>query len=275
MVTRLVRHRSVLLGGLLVAAYLGVALLGGLAVGMDQAVRIDLRSVKKPPTLEHWLGTDDLGRDLLARVVLGARVSLVTSVAAVVGAMVLGTGLGLLAALGGALCDQILMRVTDLLLALPGLLLAIFAVSILGFGLPQLTMAICIYSVPTFARLARGSALVVREAGYVAAAQALGARRVTIGLRHVLPNILSPLLVQGTLRLATANLSIASLGFLGLGAQPPTPEWGLMIAAGRSHLATSPHIMAAPSLALLLAVLGFNLLGDGLRDLSDPRLRRP
>lgn len=271
---RLLRHRSALVGGVLVALYLGAALSSGLLVSAGRASQIDLRNVKKRPSVAHLLGTDELGRDMLARVVLGARVSLAVSLAAVGAAMLVGTVLGLLSALAGAFVDQVVMRVMDCLLALPGLLLAIFAVSILGFGLPQLVVAIAVYSIPTFARLARASALIVRETEYVTAARAVGVPPLQVARRHVLPNILSPLIVQGTLRLATANLSIASLGFLGLGAQPPTPEWGLMIAAGRAHLTTSPHILAAPSLALLVVVLGFNLLGDGLRDLLDPRLRR-
>jgi peptide/nickel transport system permease protein len=162
----------------------------------------------------------------------------------------------------------------DLLLALPGLLLAIFAVSILGFGLAQLTAAIAIYSIPTFARLARSSAMAVRQREYIQAAAALGVSQWRVLLKHVLPNITSPLLTLASLRLATANLSIASLGFLGLGAQPPTPEWGLMIASGRTHLISSPHIPLAPGIALLIVVLGFNLLGDGLRDITDPKSRR-
>jgi len=192
-------------------------------------------------------------------------------VTAVLSAVLIGTVLGVIAAFGSKISDNIIMRFMDLLLALPGLLLAIFAVSILGFGLPQLTAAIAIYSIPTFARLARGSAVAIRQREFIMATTALGMSSFRVLGWHVLPNIVSPMVTLATLRLATANLSIASLGFLGLGAQPPSPEWGLMIATGRAHLISSPHIPLAPGVALLVVVLGFNLLGDGLRDLADPR----
>ena len=272
MMRRFISHRSALLGAIIVTLFVLVAILGERITPYAFDV-IDLPSARQPPSLSHWLGTDALGRDLLTRVIVGARISLLTSLTAVLTALVVGTALGVLAAFGAKAVDSVIMRFMDLLLALPGLLLAIFAVSILGFGLPQLTAAIAIYSVPTFARLARGSAMVVRERDFIQASRALGASMPRMLIRHVVPNITSPLLTMASLRLATANLSIASLGFLGLGAQPPTPEWGLMIAAGRAHLISSPHIPLAPGVALLIVVLGFNLLGDGLRDLSDPRSR--
>jgi peptide/nickel transport system permease protein len=272
-IRRFLRHRSAVLGAVLIALFVIAAALGERLTpyGFDQ---LDLSSAKQPPSLAHWLGTDALGRDLLTRVIVGARISLVTSVTAVFGALAVGTVLGILAAFGSRTIDNVVMRFMDLLLALPGLLLAIFAVSILGFGLAQLTAAIAIYSIPTFARLARSSAMAVRQREYIQAAAALGVSQWRVLLKHVLPNITSPLLTLASLRLATANLSIASLGFLGLGAQPPTPEWGLMIASGRTHLISSPHIPLAPGIALLIVVLGFNLLGDGLRDITDPKSRR-
>lgn len=267
---RFLRHRSALLGTVLILLFVIVAVLGERLTpyGFDQ---IDLSNARQPPSAAHLFGTDALGRDLLTRVIVGARISLVTSVGAVVAALLLGTAFGVIAAFGGKAVDNVIMRFMDLLLALPGLLLAIFAVSILGFGLPQLTAAIAIYSIPTFARLARASAMVVRQREFIQATTALGAGMGRMLIRHVLPNIVSPVVTLATLRLATANLSIASLGFLGLGAQPPTPEWGLMIASGRTHLISSPHIPLAPGIALLIVVLGFNLLGDGLRDLTDPK----
>lgn len=273
MIRRFLRHRSAVLGSVLILLFVIAALLGEQLTPYEFD-RLDLASARQPPSLKHWLGTDPLGRDLLTRVIVGARISLVTSVGAVVSAVVVGTLLGIFAAFGSRAVDGTIMRFMDLLLALPGLLLAIFAVSILGFGLPQLTAAIAIYSIPTFARLARASALSVKEREYIQATAALGTGKARILLRHVMPNIVSPLLTLATLRLATANLSIASLGFLGLGAQPPTPEWGLMIASGRTHLISSPHIPLAPGIALLIVVLGFNLLGDGLRDITDPKSRK-
>ena len=255
-----------MVGGALILLFVVVAIAGERLTPYGFA-QIDLPNARQSPSVAHWFGTDALGRDLLTRVIVGARISLVTSVTAVGVAVVVGTLLGVLAAFGNRVFDNVVMRFMDLLLALPGLLLAIFAVSILGFGLPQLTAAIAIYSIPTFARLARGSALAIRHREFIQASTALGAGHLRQIVRHVLPNIVSPIVTLATLRLATANLSIASLGFLGLGAQPPTPEWGLMIAAGRTHLISSPHIPLAPGLALLVVVLGFNLLGDGLRDL--------
>ena len=270
MIRRFLRHRSAMVGGALILLFVVVAIAGERLTPYGFA-QIDLPNARQSPSVAHWFGTDALGRDLLTRVIVGARISLVTSVTAVGVAVVVGTLLGVLAAFGNRVFDNVVMRFMDLLLALPGLLLAIFAVSILGFGLPQLTAAIAIYSIPTFARLARGSALAIRHREFIQASTALGAGHLRQIVRHVLPNIVSPIVTLATLRLATANLSIASLGFLGLGAQPPTPEWGLMIAAGRTHLISSPHIPLAPGLALLVVVLGFNLLGDGLRDLFDVR----
>lgn len=267
---RFLKNRGAVIGAVVLLIYALVALFAPF-VATHEIAMPNLRNTKAPPSLEHWFGTDALGRDLFSRLVFGARISFVASLSAVGAALAVGTGFGMIAGYYGGRLDELAMRVVDIMLAFPGILLAILVVSILGAGLPQLIVAVSIFSIPVFARLARGSTLAVRDREYVQAIRATGGRDWRILTFHVLPNIFAPLLVQATLRIGTANLSIATLGFLGLGAQPPTPEWGLMIADGRNHLTTSPHIALLPGFVLMGLVLAVNLLGDGLRDALDPR----
>jgi len=233
----------------------------------------------KPPvwhengTTKNILGTDDLGRDLLSRLIYGARVSLLVSVFSVGLAFTLGTFLGSLAGYYKGTLDSIIMRVMDIILAFPYLLLAIVVVAYLGPSLQNAMMAIGITYVPRFARIVRGSVLEECGKDYVTAARAIGARDLRIIFLAILPNCLGPLIVQTTLSFASAILDAAALSFLGLGAQPPTPEWGAMIARSRSLILRASWVMTFPGIAILLAVLGFNLFGDGLRDALDPRLR--
>jgi ABC-type dipeptide/oligopeptide/nickel transport system permease subunit len=233
----------------------------------------------KPPlwhekgTTKNILGTDDLGRDLLSRLIYGARVSLLVSVFSVGLAFTLGTFLGALAGYYKGKLDSIIMRVMDIILAFPYLLLAIVVVAYLGPSLQNAMMAIGITYVPRFARIVRGSVLEECGKDYVTAARAIGARDLRIIFLTILPNCLGPLIVQTTLSFASAILDAAALSFLGLGAQPPTPEWGAMIARSRSLILRASWVMTFPGIAILLAVLGFNLFGDGLRDALDPRLR--
>jgi len=233
----------------------------------------------KPPvwhengTTKNILGTDDLGRDLLSRLIYGARVSLLVSVFSVGLAFTLGTFLGSLAGYYKGTLDSIIMRVMDIILAFPYLLLAIVVVAYLGPSLQNAMMAIGITYVPRFARIVRGSVLEECGKDYVTAARAIGARDLRIIFLAILPNCLGPLIVQTTLSFASAILDAAALSFLGLGAQPPTPEWGAMIARSRSLILSASWVMTFPGIAILLAVLGFNLFGDGLRDALDPRLR--
>ena len=267
---RFLRNRGAVVGAVVLLVYAAVALFAPIVATHDIAM-LDLRNTKSPPSGENWFGTDPLGRDLFSRLVYGARISFVASLSAVGAALFVGTALGMAAGYYGGRFDEFAMRAVDVMLAFPGILLAILVVSILGAGLPQLIIAVSVFSVPVFARLARGSTISIREREYVQAIRATGGRDWRILVFHVLPNIFAPVLVQATLRVGTANLSIATLGFLGLGAQPPTPEWGLMIADGRNHLTTSPHIALLPGFVLMGLVLAVNLLGDGLRDAFDPR----
>jgi peptide/nickel transport system permease protein len=269
---RLLADPNAALGlGLVVLLVLGALLAPTLAPHDPTAV--SLAAAYRGPGADHWLGTDEIGRDILSRVLYGARVSLLTAFAAVGVALGLGLPLGMLAGFGGRAGDLLLMGLMDVLLAFPTLLLAILIVTVLGPGAESAMLAVGLSSVPVFARLVRASALVIREADYVAAARAMGSRPVRVAFRHVLPNATSALVVQSTLRVATAILTAAGLGFLGLGAQPPIAEWGLMLNQGRAYLQTAPHIVLFPSLAIMLAVLAFNLFGDGLNDALNPRLR--
>jgi len=240
---------------------------------------VSLYDQLKPPiwhkggTSKNILGTDDLGRDILSRLIYGARVSLAVAVVSVGLAFVIGTLLGSVSGYYKGVLDNIVMRVMDMILAFPYILLAIVVVAYLGPSLRNAMIAIGITYVPRFARIVRGSVLEECEKDYVTAARAIGAKDLRIIFIAILPNCLGPLIVQTTLSFASAILDAAALSFLGLGAQPPTPEWGAMIAMGRSLILRASWVMTFPGLAILFAVLGFNLLGDGLRDALDPRLR--
>ncbi len=252
-----------------------VALLAGLApfISPFGPLHQDILTRFHAPGAVHYLGTDNFGRDIFSRIVFGYRISLAIAFSAVGFALLLGSGLGLIAAYYGGFLDRILMRVMDVLLAFPIILLAIGILAVLGPGAFNTALAIGIVYLPIFARLARGPALTVITWDYVFAARALGGSAPRIIARHVAPNILAPLLVQATLSLSTAILVEASLSFLGLGTQPPTPSFGLMLASSRDYMLLSPWTSIFSGLAILLAALGFNLLGDGLRDLLDPTLR--
>jgi len=221
---------------------------------------------------EHYFGIDGNVRDVFSRVLYGARLSLIIGLTTVSFAIVIGTTLGLLAGYFGGQVDNIIMRFMDVLQAFPSLLLAIAIVTVLGPGLINALLAIGIIEIPTFARVLRASVLSIKELDYVSASRALGGSSLHIMLRRILPNALTPLIVQGTLGIATAILDSAALSFLGLGAQPPTPEWGLMVGQEYKNIFNAPHLTFFPGIALMLTVLSFNLLGDGLRDSLDPRL---
>jgi ABC-type dipeptide/oligopeptide/nickel transport system permease subunit len=221
---------------------------------------------------QHILGLDGNIRDEFSRLLYGARLSLLVGLATVTFAIVIGTVLGALSGYFGGWVDNIIMRIMDVLLAFPSLLLAIAIVTVLGPGLINALLAIGIVSIPAYARVVRASVLSVREMDYVSATRALGGNVTEILFRRILPNALTPLIVQGTLGIATAILDAAALSFLGLGAQPPTPEWGSMLGAERNQVFTAPHLVFFPGVAIALTVLAFNLLGDGLRDALDPRL---
>jgi ABC-type dipeptide/oligopeptide/nickel transport system permease subunit len=235
-------------------------------------LRPDFTRALQGPTRDSPLGRDELGRDIISRILYGTRISLwIGGIAVGIGVLV-GVPLG---AIPGYYprADLFVQRVIDVMLAFPGLLLAIVLISILGVGLVNVMVAIGVASIPTYARLVRGSVLSIKEMDYIAAAKALGFSDLRIIFCHVLPNCLAPIIVQSTLQIATAILFAAGLGFLGLGAKPPMPEWGVMLSTGRDYLRIAPHVATFPGLVIMLAVLGFNLLGDGLRDALDPRLK--
>ncbi|SNS99965.1 MULTISPECIES: ABC transporter permease [unclassified Azospirillum] len=264
------RRRSIFIGGLLVGLVLLAAILAPLLSPADPYEQV-LSDALLPPSWDHPFGTDDNGRDLLARVLYGARLSLLEVVVGVGLAVLVGVPLGLAAGTIGGLVDQVIMWTMDVLFAFPGVVLAILIVSILGPGLFNLLIAIAIFSVPVYARLMRNVALGLKSMDYVEAARALGASTPRIMFDHILRNALGPVIVQSTLTAGTVVLSAASLSFLGMGAQPPMPEWGAMMSDGRNYLGVNIYMSLFPGLAIMLTVLGFNILGDGLRDLLDPR----
>ena len=272
---RFLRSSSGKAGLLIVGVFVLLALLAPLLAPYDPAKDRNLRARLQPPSIEHPMGTDELGRDMLIRVWHGSRISLRVGVVAVGLALVAGTLLGLVAGFFGGWVDTLVSWLIDIMLAFPSILLAIAIVAVIGPGIENAMLAVGVVQIPVFARLARSMVLSLKEQEFVAAARALGATNGRILLRHILPNGLSPLIVQATLSIATAILDAAGLGFLGLGAQPPAPEWGVMIARGFQYFTTAPWISLFPGLAIMLAVLGFNLLGDGLRDALDPRTARP
>lgn len=263
-------------------ALAGMVLLLLLALGAGFApwlspyspTRTDFAALQQPPSSKHLLGTDELGRDILSRILYGARVSLVAGLISVSIALVLGGVIGLVAGFYGSWLDDLLMRLTDAMLAFPFLVLAIALAAVLGPSLQNTLLAIGVVTTPVFARLVRGQALAERPRDYVQAALALGMSDGRILLRHLLPNLLGPLIVQVSLSTAAAVLAEATLSFLGLGIQPPTPSWGSMLNAARGYLTYAPWMAIFPGLAIFLAVLAFNLIGDGLRDALDPRLKK-
>ncbi|MFT5365254.1 MAG: peptide/nickel transport system permease protein [Candidatus Latescibacterota bacterium] len=267
---RLRKNRLAVVGGVLLVGFLFVAVFAPLLTPYDPLAQ-DLYNRLKLPSLDHPFGTDDFGRDILSRVIFGSRISLRIGLIAVVIALTLGTGIGLIAGYWGGVLDQVLMRLMDLVLAFPSILLAIGIVAILGPGLENAMLAIGLVAVPQYARLVRASALSVKEMDYVQASRALGAGHARILLVAVLPNCLAPLIVQATLGLATAILDAAGLSFLGLGAQPPIPEWGAMLSNGRELIVRAPWVLTFPGVAIFFTVLAFNLFGDGLRDALDPK----
>src|SRR6056297_230898 len=226
----------------------------------------------KAPSKEHWMGTDGMGRDILSRIIYGSRISLRVGLLSISIALVVGSLLGLLAGFYGGIIDMIIMRAMDILLAFPSILLAIAIVTILGPQLKNAILAIGIINIPRFARVIRSSVISIRESEYIDAARALGANDIRIIIFHLLPNALAPLIVQSTLSIANAILEAAALSFLGLGAQPPQPEWGAMLSDARAALQRAPWAATFPGLAIIFGVFGFNLLGDGLRDALDPKM---
>ena len=272
------RNKTAVAGMIVIAIFVLTAFLAPLLSPHDP-IDVDLYEQLKPPiwseagSTKNLLGTDDLGRDILSRLIYGARVSLLVAVVTVGIGVLFGSFLGAISGYYKGFVDNIIMRFMDILLAFPHILLAIVIMAYLGPGLRNAMIAIGIIYIPRFARIVRASVLEEYEKDYVTASKAIGAKDWRIIFVAILPNCLAPLIVQTSLGFASAILDAAALGFLGLGAQPPTPEWGAMIAMGRSHILRAWWVMTFPGIVILLAVLGFNLFGDGLRDALDPRLR--
>ena len=270
---RYLRHPTGMVGLFIVAFFVLASLLAPVLKPYDAARDRDLRARLAPPSAERWFGADELGRDQFTRVWHGGRISLRVGLIAVTFAVVIGTVLGLAAGYLGGWLDTFVVWLMDILLAFPGVLLAIVIVATLGPNLTNALIAIAITQIPIYTRIVRSVVMSVREAEFVQGAKALGAKSFRVVVRHVLPNSLSPLIVQLTLSIGTAILDVAALGFLGLGAQPPQPEWGLMIRDGFTQFVRAPWMSIFPGVAIFFSVVGFNLLGDAVRDVLDPRLR--
>ena len=266
------RNKAAMLGAVLILLYVLTAVFAPLISPGDPAAPDLMNSLEKP-SVKHPLGTDQLGRSILARIIHGSRVSLLIAVGVVAVGLLIGVPIGLISGYYGGAVDFIIQRITDMFLAFPGFLLALALVAILGVGMTNVVISIGIYMIPLYIRLVRAQVLTVRGEVYVEAAKAVGTRDIKILYRHILPNVMVPIIVQTSLGMGMAILFAAGLGFLGLGVQPPQPEWGTMLGSGRSYIFNAPHVATFPGIAIFLVVLGFNLLGDGLRDALDPRVK--
>ena len=269
---RFLKNHSALLGGVILSFFLVISVFGPKLARYDPIAQ-DLASNYQGPSPSHLLGTDDLGRDVLSRLIHGARLSLEISLISVLMGLAGGLFLGVMGGFLGGWIDAFIVGLIDILLSFPGILLAIVVVAVFGQGMGNTMIAIAIFSVPTFARIIRASVIQTKELEYIEAIRALGATRLRIMLRHVIPHSLSPIIVQATLMLGRAILIASGLSFLGLGVQPPFPEWGAMLSTARVLIRSNPVASVAPGVAITLVVLSFSLVGDGLRDALDPRLK--
>ncbi|MFD2210150.1 nickel transporter permease [Virgibacillus halophilus] len=270
---RIVKSKTSFIGLLIIVILLVTALFAPLIATQDPTAQ-SIVDRYQSPSGKHILGTDELGRDIFSRIVYGTRISIQIGLISVGISLVIGVLLGGIAGFFGRWLDQIIMRIIDIMMAFPSILLAIALVAVLGPSLRNAMIAVGIVGIPQFARIVRGAVLSVKETEYIEAARAIGAKNARILGQHVLPNCVAPIIVQATLGIGTAILDAAGLSFLGLGAQPPSPEWGAMLSDGRSALQTAPWVITFPGIAIFLVVLGFNLFGDGLRDALDPRLKQ-
>jgi len=268
------KQKLAVAAGFFVLLLVVVAALAPWLVPFDAENFFDYDALNDGPSWTHWLGVDSLGRDIFSRIVMGARISLAAGFLSVALGAIVGTFMGLVAGYYQGWWERITMRVSDVLLAFPGMLLAIGVVAILGSSMVNVIVAVAVFSVPAFARLVRGNTLALKSLTYVEAVKSIGASDWTIIIRHILPGTISPIVVYGTMRIGTSIITAASLSFLGMGAQPPTPEWGAMLNEARADMVIAPHVAIFPALAIFLTVLAFNLLGDGLRDALDPKIDR-
>ncbi len=270
---KLAKNKAAIAGAIVVLVFFILAIFAPLIAPYDPT-HIEMSKKLQPPSSEHWLGTDDKGRDILSRLLYGSRISLTVGILSTLLGAIIGVVMGIIAGYYGKWIDSLIMRICDVLLAFPGILLALAIVSILGPSTTNTIIAVAFFAIPTFARIVRGSTLSVKKLEYVDAIRAMGSHDMRIIFRHILPNITSPIIVQATLYIASAIITASALSFLGLGTQPPDPEWGTMLANGRSYIAQAPHLTLFPGLVILLVVVGFNLFGDGLRDALDPKSKK-
>lgn len=272
---RLVRNKMAMLGlAILVILVLAAVFADVIADYDTKVVAQNIAERLQGPSAAHWFGTDEFGRDIFARLVHGSRVSLVVGIVSVSVSLIIGGTLGAFAGFYGGKVDNVIMRVMDIFLAVPSILLAITIVAALGTSLFNVMLAIGISGMPSFARIVRAAVMSVKDQEFVESSRAIGATSVTIIFREILPNCMAPIIVQATLSVAGAILSTASLSFIGLGVQPPSPEWGAMLSGGRNYLRDAIHLTLFPGLAIVITILALNLLGDGLRDALDPRLKQ-
>lgn len=271
---RLLKEPTTVLGLFLLLCFFIIAIFAPLLSHYDPLFQNISGASLKPPSSDYWFGTDKLGRDIYSRMLYGGRISVFVGLAVVSLAGTFGTLVGLYAGFRRGWADEALMRITDIFFAFPSLILAMAIAGALGPSLNNALIAVAVVQWPVYARLVRGQVLILREREFVQAAQAIGTPNGTILLRHLLPNVLSPLLVQASFDMGTTILTVAGLSFIGFGAQPPTPEWGVMISEGRNYITTQWWLTGVPAIAILLFVASFNLVGDGLRDILDPRLRK-
>ena len=270
---KLSKNKAALAGAFIIIVFILLAILAPVIAPYDPT-KMSPADKLQGPTAEHWLGTDDKGRDILSRLLYGARISLTVGILSTLIGAAVGIGLGLVSGYYGRWIDSLIMRICDVLLAFPGILLALAIVAILGASTINVIIAVAFFAVPTFARIVRGSVLSVKKLEYIDAIRALGANDFRIIFMHILPNILSPIIVQATLYIASAIITASALSFLGMGTKPPTPEWGTMLSDGRSYIRQAPHITFFPGMVIFLVVIGFNLFGDGLRDALDPKTKK-
>ncbi|MBY9078492.1 ABC transporter permease [Paenibacillus sp. HN-1] len=269
---RFMKRKVSIVGGVIIMIFIVTALIGPFLAPYDPLEQ-DLANNYQGPSVDHLLGTDNLGRDTLSRLIYGARISLMISVISVGLSLAVGLLLGVTAGYYGGRTESVIMRFVDILLAFPGILLAIVIVAVLGNGLINTMIAVAVFSVPDFSRIIRSSVISLKKMDYIEACRASGASDLRIIMKHIIPNSLSPIIVQSTLMLGTAILTASGLSFIGLGVQPPDPEWGAMLSKSRELMRSAPMAAIAPGVAITLVVLSFSLVGDGLRDALDPKLK--
>ncbi|MBS3990993.1 MAG: ABC transporter permease [Erysipelothrix sp.] len=269
---RLRKNKAAVIGLVILVFLILVAIFADVIAPYDFRAQ-DLNATFVKPNSTHWFGTDNFGRDIFSRVVYGSRISLQIGFIAVGIALFVGGFIGAVSGYFGGIFDTLFMRLVDVMLAVPTILLAISIVAVLGPGITNLMIAVGVSSIPSYARIVRANVMSIKEMQYIEAARAMGTTNVSIILKHVIPNTLAPVIVQSTIGVAGAILSAAGLGFIGLGIQPPNPEWGSMLNAGRHFIRDHPHLTTYPGLAIMITILSLNLLGDGLRDVLDPKLK--